>query len=456
MNESDLITLTISEIADALRNKGFSCVELAEGYLSRIERLNPELNAFLAVLTETTLQQAKQADQALERGDDWGRLHGVPIAVKDLIDIAGQKTTAAGRFRDDHQAAESADVIFQLEAAGAIIIGKTHLHEYAIGATTVNPHYGPARNPWNTEYSPGGSSGGSAAAVAAGMCAGALGTDTGGSVRLPSAMCNLTGIRPGRNRISTRGVVPMSWTLDSVGPMAHSAMDVALMLDALDNNPANPAGGASRIEESVSGLRVGVPSDMFFWEKTEVQVSESVHEAIGVLVDLGLEKVEISLPGVKEALRAASVMSLSDAAAYHRERMENEPERFGDDVRARLEWGFTRTGAEYAAARQTGREWKRQIADLLQGEIDVLAIPTTPVPTHKIAGSEGLSAARDLLKFTYPFSLSWLPALSMPCGFTADGIPIGIQLIGAGEAILLRVAHAYQQITEWHKMRPEI
>jgi aspartyl-tRNA(Asn)/glutamyl-tRNA(Gln) amidotransferase subunit A len=456
MDKNQLVRLTLVDAARLIREKRLSPITLVEGYLARIERLNPTLNAFLTVMGDEALGEARQADEAIRRGDNWGPLQGVPVAVKDLIDVAGSPTTAGSDFLREHTAREDADVILQLRAAGAIIIGKTHLHEFAIGATNVNPHYGPARNPWNQAYSPGGSSGGSAVAVAASLCAGALGTDTGGSVRLPSALCGLTGIRPCIGRVSTQGVIPMSWTLDTVGPMAHTAADVALMLDAMDGLPAKPARCTSRLEDSIDGLRLGVPVDDFFWRETDFQIAESVRIAINALADLGMQVVEVGLPIVADVLRAASVISLSDATAYHRERLETEPERFGDDVRARLEWGAKRSGVEYALARQLGREWRQMLTRLLEDNIDVLALPTTPVPAHKIEGSEGLTAARELLRFTYPFSQSNLPALSMPCGFTTGGFPIGMQLVAAEEATLLQVAHAYQQIADWHQQRPAL
>ncbi len=455
MNELDYTNLTISHAATLIQSGQLSPRELTEACLSRIERLNPRLNAFLTVLTTEALQEAQQASDALARGEHWGPLHGIPIAVKDLIDVAGVRTTAGSQFLKDNIPEHDAAVVRQLRAAGAIIIGKTHLHEYAIGATNVNPHYGPARNPWNVEMIPGGSSGGSAAAVAGLLCPGALGTDTGGSVRLPAALCNLTGLRPGKGRVSTQGVIPMSWTLDSVGPMARSAEDVGILLDAMDDQPIRPALCTQKIHDPVMGLRVGVPIDDFIWRETSHQVVGAVHGAIETFADLGIIPVDVRLPQIQQVLRAASVISLADAAAYHAERLASEPERFGADVRARLEWGQRRSAVDYAQARQTGREWQADLQALFREEIDMLVLPTSPVTALPIEGNESLSAAKELLRFTYPFSLSGLPSLSMPCGFTEDRMPVGVQLIGLGEAMLVRVAHAYQQKTNWHTITPE-
>ena len=371
MNETDYASLTISRASDLIRSGQLSPRELTEACLSRIERFNGRLNAFLTVLTAEALQEAQQAEEALARGENWGALHGIPIAVKDLIDVAGVRTTAGSQFLKDNIPENDATVIRQLRAAGAIIIGKTNLHEYAIGATNVNPHYGPARNPWNVEMIPGGSSGGSAAAVAASLCPGALGTDTGGSVRLPASLCNLTGLRPGTGRVSRQGVIPMSWTLDTVGPMARTAEDVGILLDAMDDQPIRPALCTEKLHDSVMGLRVGVPVDDFFWRETSHQVVGAVRAAIETFADLGIIPVDVRLPQMHQVLRAASVISLADAAAYHSDRLANEPERFGADVRARLEWGQRRGAVDYAQARQTGREWQAAMQALFRDEIDV-------------------------------------------------------------------------------------
>lgn len=458
MSDERLDNLTIAQAAGLIRQGDISPVALAEAYLARIAYLNPRLNAFLTVLEAGVLREARLAAEALRRGENWGPLHGIPVGVKDLIDVAGAPTTAGSDFLRDNVAAEDASVVRRLRAAGALIIGKTHLHEFAIGATTINPHYGPARNPWNPDFSPGGSSGGSAAAVAAGVCAGALGTDTGGSVRTPSALCGLTGLRPAIGQVSMQGVIPMSWTLDTVGPMAHNAEDAALLFDALDEQAAvrhaDSLGTPGHAVAAVEGLRLGLPVDGFFWDETDIDIVAAVRTAADQLAGLGLRVVEVNLPGAQAALEAAGLIGLADAAAYHRERLAEEPGRFGLDVRARLEHAASRSAADYAQARQTGREWRETLGVLFDGTIDVLATPTTPTAGHLIEGSEGVAAARQLLRFTYPISLSALPALSMPCGFSRDGLPIGMQLVAPEAGRLLCVAHAYQQVTDWHTHRP--
>lgn len=457
MNKYQLMGLTISEAARLIKRGEIDPTWLVDEALKRIDSLNAQVNAFLHVMADEAQADARRASRLIQSGEYLGPLHGIPVGVKDLIDVAGAPTTAGSDFLRESIARQDAAVISLLKSAGAIIIGKTHLHEFAIGATNVNPHYGPARNPWNLAYSPGGSSGGSAAAVAASFCLGALGTDTGGSVRVPSALCGLTGIRPAVGRISTEGVIPMSWTLDAVGPMARTAEDAALLFDGM----VRASGLESRpphklLPEMPSNWRLGVPTDGFFWQKTDPQIVSAVQHAIKTLGENGLEIVEVSLPDAEAVLRAAGVTSLSDAAAYHQERLEKQPERFGSDVRARLEWGAARTGPEYALACQQQRQWRNTLDELFDSRIDVLALPTTPVIAHRIEGSEGMSAAREMLRFTYPISLSGLPALSMPCGFSDEGFSIGLQLVAADEGTILQVAHAYQQITGWHRRLPSL
>jgi aspartyl-tRNA(Asn)/glutamyl-tRNA(Gln) amidotransferase subunit A len=454
VDDSQLNGLTLVEAARRIKRRQVSPTELTQACLDRIERLNPDLNAFLTVMGDQALEQAQYATDAMMKGDYWGPLHGIPIGVKDLIDVEGVRTTAGGTFLKDQVAQDDADVVRQLRGAGAIIIGKTHLHEYAIGATNVNPHYGPARNPWNRDLSPGGSSGGSAVAVVSGMCLGALGTDTGGSVRVPSALCNLTGLRPAVGQVSTQGVIPMSWTLDTVGPMAHTAHDLAVMFEVMTPDLLDCV---KALAEPLPDLRLGVMEDDFFQLETEYQVMGAVQQAVDTLVEsYSMERVGLSLPQVEAVWKAAGVISLGDAAAYHQERLEEESDRFGDDVRARLEWGMSRSVMDYARAANTGREWRQVIRKLFRDRVDLLIMPTTPVPAPEIAGSEGIAAAKQLLRFTYPFGFSYLPSLSVPCGFTNHGLPVGFQLVGLNSSMLLRVAHAYQQVTDWHTRQPEL
>lgn len=441
--------LTLVEAAQQIHRRALSPVEVVEECLERIERLNPLLNAFLTVLAEEARREARYAAEALRRGEDWGPLHGIPIGVKDLINVEGAPTTAGSDFLRGNIATVDAAVVKRLRAAGAIIIGKTHLHEFALGATNINPHYGPARNPWNTALSPGGSSGGSAAAVASGMCLGALGTDTGGSVRLPAALCGLTGLRPATGQISIEGVIPLSWTLDTVGPLAHTAQDIALLLDALDLGRTTSY--TEHPGKSVSGLRLGLPNDDAIWRETALDGVAAVRTAVERLAELGMKVVETNLPLLADAFQAARIISRADSAAYHCERLASEPQRFGADVRRKLEWGMALRAVDYVQASRTGQAWRAGLGELFAERVDVLVTPTTPIAAIEIADGE---PTPDPLTFTYPFSLSHLPALSVPCGFTRDGLPVGMQLIAPQAGTLLSVAHAYQQVTDWHLRRP--
>ena len=454
MDEYQLLNLTITDSVRLIKGREITPLELMEATLARIERLNGKLNAYLHVMRDESIKQARYASEAIRRGEDWGALHGIPIAIKDLIDVEGEPTTAGSEFLRHNIAKEDAAVVTQLRAAGAIIVGKTNLHEYAVGATNANPHYGPARNPWNEALSPGGSSGGSGAAVAALMASGALGTDTGGSVRIPSALCGLTGLRPAKGRVSAQGVIPMSWTLDAVGPMARSAEDVALLLDVLDAGVDRPALASQGLATPVKGMRLGVVIDPYFWNETDVEIVGAVRAAIDKLSDIGLEVVEVRLEMLEAALKASQVISISEALAYHQERLAAEPEKFGADVRGRLESAAGRTAVEYALARQTGREWRRLLRDLFRGKADLLIMPTTQTQAPRLEGIESVQAGRPLLRFNYPYSLSYLPALSAPCGFSEDGLPVGMQLVAPRESTVLAVAHAYQQSTDWHTRRP--
>jgi aspartyl-tRNA(Asn)/glutamyl-tRNA(Gln) amidotransferase subunit A len=450
--DEPLTRLTLAGAAARIRSGALSPVDLVEACLARIDYLNPRLNAFLHVMAAAARRQARYAEDAIRRGEVWGPLHGVPVGVKDLIDVAGAPMTAASDFLRENVAAVDAPLVERLRAAGAIVIGKTHLHEFAIGATNVNPHYGPARNPWNLDLSPGGSSGGSAAAVAAELCPAALGSDTGGSIRVPSALCGLTGIRPAPGTVNVEGVIPVSWSLDTVGPMAHDARDAAMLLDAIDRRTGVDHAGA--LDRPVRGLRIGVPEDAFYWEDTAVAVVAAVRRAADRLAGLGMQIVEIGLPDSQAAWEATGVIILADAAAYHHERLETEPERFGADVRARLESIFERSAVDYAQAQQTGREWRRTLGALFEDEVDVILTPAVALAAHPIADSDNVRAARELLRLAYPFSLSHLPALVLPCGFTQDELPVGMQIAAPDAGTLFAVAHAYQQVTPWHTRRP--
>lgn len=454
--------LTLSQAADLIRRGELSPVALTEAILDRIAQLNPTLNAYLAVAAETARQEAREADRLLRDGRaDQFPLLGAPLALKDLFDVQGLPTTAGSIIRANALATEDSTVASRLRQRGALLLGKLNMHEWGLGVTTVNPHFGPTRNPWDVERIPGGSSGGPAAAVAAGLCLGSVGSDTGGSIRIPAALCGIVGLKPTYGRISLRGAIPLSWSLDHAGPMTRTVRDAALMLQGLAGyDPGDPACANVPVddyldlEQGVRGLRVGAPRDYFF-DDLDTEVETAVRGAIDHLARLGMDVREVRLPET-EAARAASVtVLLCDAFAYHRDHLRERPQDFGADVRTRLQEAVAISGSDYALARRAQVEWQRRLERLFD-EVDILATPTTPIPAPRIDQVEAVSASFNLARLTRPLNLAGVPALSLPCGFTQSGLPIGLQLVGRAwsEATLLRAAYAYEQATPWHTMHP--
>ncbi|MBI2913482.1 MAG: Asp-tRNA(Asn)/Glu-tRNA(Gln) amidotransferase subunit GatA [Chloroflexi bacterium] len=464
MSVAELARLSLAEAGDQIRRHKISPVELTDACLERIGRLDGHLKAFITVTRETALQSARQAQQAIAKGNYKGPLHGLPVALKDLFATAGVRTTAGSKIMADHVPAEDAEATARLKAAGAIIIGKLNLHEFAFGATGVNPHYGAARNPWDDSRVCGGSSSGSACALAAGECLAALGTDTGGSIRIPASLCGVVGLKPTFGRVSRRGVVPLSWALDHVGPLARTAEDAAIVLGVLagkdpldDSSSDEPVPDYRRgLKGNLKGLRVGVPRQYFF-DNVEPEVLKAVRTAIEVLTKLGAEVAEVSLPHIAEAPAAVTAIMMPEALAYHQRWLAERPQDYGDDIRQRLELGMAFLGMHYVQAQRLRelivQEWRQQVFD----RVDLLATPTTPVPPPRIEESE-VQTTMTLVRFTGPFNLLGVPAISVPCGFTTSGLPIGLQLAARWwqEETVLRAAHAYEQATEWHKRAPAL
>jgi aspartyl-tRNA(Asn)/glutamyl-tRNA(Gln) amidotransferase subunit A len=459
----DLTGLSIFEAAELLRSRALSPVELAQAHLARIDALDGRLNCYITRTGEQALAEARAAEAEIGRGAYRGPLHGIPLALKDLYSTRGVRTTAGSSFLADHVPDEDAVATARLAEAGAVLLGKLNMHEWALGLTNDNPHYGPARNPWDTRRVPGGSSGGSGAALAAGLCVGSLGSDTGGSIRVPAALCGIVGLKPTFGRVSARGVVPLSWNLDHCGPMARRIRDAALLLQAIAGyDPEDPYSVdvptddyLAGIDQGAAGLRVALVRGAYV-DAAEPEVLAAVRAAAEVLAGLGAHVAELELDDALDAARMNALMTTSDAAAYHRDRLRDAPERFGDDVRTRMQMGAAFTSTEYILARRTQTLWKRRL-DQLFARFDLLLLPTTPMVAPKIGG-DALEAAKNLTRFTAPFNLAHLPALSLPCGFGAEGLPIGLQLVARpwAEALLLRAGQAYEQATEWHARRPAL
>jgi aspartyl-tRNA(Asn)/glutamyl-tRNA(Gln) amidotransferase subunit A len=459
---SDLTNLNLHEVASMIKEKKISPVEITRACLARIEQLNPSLNAFITVTAESALAEARQAESEVQRGEWRGPLHGIPIALKDLIDTAGVRTTAASALFKDRIPEEDATVVRLLRNAGAVLLGKLNMHEFAYGSTSAASYFGRVSNPWNHEYITGGSSGGSAAAVAAGLCYGALGSDTGGSIREPAAYCGIVGLKPTYGRVSTRGVIPLSWSADHIGPMTRSVEDAAIMLQAIAGYDANEVTSYdAAVEDYVSNmklgsrsLRIGIPRN-FFYDGLDPEIQAATEGALASLEKLGTDVREF-----KMELNADRAVVRAEAYAWHSENVVKHPELYLPETLGKLRLGASIDAATYIKARHQIEQLRREIPRLFT-TVDVLVTPTTPVPPPKTSElptkfEEILAEDTLLLRNTRSFNLSGLPTISVPCGFTKTGLPIGLQISGAPwrEAVVLRLAHAYQQATNWHLQHP--
>jgi aspartyl-tRNA(Asn)/glutamyl-tRNA(Gln) amidotransferase subunit A len=455
----NLHTLTISDALEAIRTKKISVRELVEACFGQIKRLNSKLNAFITVIPP---DDAIKAQSPENNASSSKTLHGIPLAIKDLFDMAGIRTTIGSKFFADHIAEKDAFVVEKLKQAGAILMGKTNTHEIALGITGNNPHYGTARNPWDTTRIPGGSSSGSAIAVATGMALGALGSDTGGSIRIPASLCGVVGFKPTFGRVSLRGVFPLSWNLDHVGPFAKSVRDIALILQVIAvHDPLDPTSVKMLTGEYLGHLKDDVKARKIalavgdFIETSDIEVLQAVREAANVFKSLGCKVEEVDLSWLQEAALANKIMTQSDGATVHRDRLKEQPEMFGDDIRRRLEDGANTPLTDYILARRTQAEVRKRLEGFFE-TYDFLLLPTTPIAAPTIAGHDAVEQAARLTRFTAPFNLSGLPALSLPCGFTREGLPIGLQIVSRawGESKVLNLGHAFEQATEWHKRMP--
>ena len=465
---TDLPLLSLAEVARLLKRRAVSPVEVTRAVLDQIAAVNHRLNAFLTITGDEALAAARRVERAIRAGRYKGALHGVPVSVKDLVQTAGIRTTCGSRILADWIPDADATVIRRFREAGAILIGKTHLHEFAYGPTNLNPHYGPARNPWDPDRMTGGSSGGSGVAVATGCSYASIGTDTGGSVRIPAALCGIVGLKPTYGRISRAGIFPLSWSQDHAGPLTRTVADAALTLQALAGfDPADP--GSSRqpvpnflrgLTAGVKGLRLGVPQE-FFWDEVDPEVAARVRKAIAVLAGLGASVREVSWPMAADPKAISFLIMGAEAFSVHELWLKERPEDYGPDVRQRLAQGATILAADYLRAQRLRRRFIESL-DVVFAKCDVLLTPTAPVAAPGLkeaslqwpSGSETLTAA--LPRLTRAFNLTGTPALSVPCGFTTGGLPIGLQIAGRAfdEATVLRVGSAYEQASGFGGRRP--
>lgn len=424
--------MTLAEAAAAVRVRRVSPVELTRACLARIGRLNPSLNAFIEVAGDQALAEAKR----LEGRRPAGPLHGVPVALKDLIDVAGMKTTAGSALRKDHVADRDAEVVTRLRAAGAIILGKLNMDEFAYNFTSETSYFGRVPNPWNRDRIPGGSSGGSAVAVAARLCFGALGSDTGGSIRLPAALCGIVGLKPAYGAVSTQGVVPLAWSMDHVGPMARNARDAALLLEGM-------TGRAYPLERRTSSWRIGVVRRMFF-DGIDAGVAREVEAAIAAVGRIAAGVRDIELPALPEmpVIRA-------EAWAYHEPRLAADAARYHPHTLHEIREGEPVKLGAYARALRDLERVRREIAAVFR-EVDFVLTPACPLPACKFDSKPEFIYLRNSM----PFNFFGIPSASIPCGFTDGGLPVGLQISAPAEARVLSLAHAYESVTEWTRRVP--
>ncbi|MDI6754474.1 MAG: amidase, partial [Thermodesulfobacteriota bacterium] len=412
--------------------------------------------------------QARQMEKEILKGRYRGALHGIPITLKDLFHTAGVRTTGGSKILRNFIPKENAVVVDRLFAAGSILLGKTNLHEFAYGVTNVNPHYGPAHNPWNLSRVTGGSSGGSAAAVSAGLCLGSLGTDTGGSIRIPSAACGVVGLKPTRGLVPLQGVIPLAFSLDHVGPICRCAEDAALLLGVIAGSEAPPPNRPAKngisythsLRQGVRGVRVGIPQQYFF-DHLQKEVRELTLKACAALERLGAKLREVELKGMKEMNQLVAAITLGEAVAYHWKWLRTRAEDYGLDWRPRLALGKRQKTIEYLQAQERRRLLTQSFIRVFES-VDVLATPTLPI-VAPVIGEEEVKVGRRtesvraaFLRFTRAGDLTGLPVIAIPCGYSSENLPVGLQLFGRrmDEATLLRVAYAYEQATPWHTIFP--
>jgi aspartyl-tRNA(Asn)/glutamyl-tRNA(Gln) amidotransferase subunit A len=440
--------ITIAQALDAIEQHEISPLELVRECLDRIHQFDAKLNSFITVLDEQSLARSESLGMHPP-----GRLHGIPIALKDLFETANIRTTAGSRFFRDYIPENDAQVVERLKSAGAVILGKNNMHEIALGVTNINPHYGTCRNPWDEKRIAGGSSGGSAVAVATGMCLGALGTDTGGSIRIPASLCGIVGFKPTRGRVSLQGVLPLSWNLDHVGPMARTVRDVSILLQVIaGHDPQDPYSMDVPVPDYIHGVEGGVKDWHVavlagsYMEDSDSEVLGAIKRASKILKKLGATIHELDLPILHQAALANGQIVQADAAAFHCERLAGAAQNFGDDVRRRLEAGAGLSSTDYILARRTQAKISHWFSDFFT-EYRVLVLPTTPIPAPLIEGTDSVEQARRLTRFTAPFNLTGLPALSLPAGFTGHGLPIGLQVVSGAwmDASVLRAGFAIEQ-----------
>lgn len=473
MADLDLVNMTISELAPKIQAKEISPVEITDAALARLDRLQPVLNSFITILHDQARAQAKVQEAALMRGEYLGPLQGIPVGIKDNIETGGIRTTVGSKALSANVPQEDAHVVIKMKQAGAIILGKENMEEFAAGSTSNNLHYGAVHNPWNLDHIPGGSSGGGGANVAAGVTFASLGSDLGGSVRGPANFCGVVGMKQTYGRVSQRGLMVTSFNGDHIGPMTRSVRDSALVLQAIAGyDPLDPStvpvpvpDYTASLEKGLQGLKVGVPTDHYF-DLVDPEVEAAVRKAIDTLVELGAELKEVSLPNMKYA-GALRILGMADGLVAHEPHIESSREDYGPTVLYRALAGQFVLGRDYSKAMKVQRMIKEDYARVLQ-DVDFLATPSSPIAAWRIdADTVSLDGsdypvrgpgAGMTARCTSPSNATGLPAMSVPCGFTHAGLPIGLQLIGRPfeEALLFQAAHGYEAVSPSRGLHPPV
>ena len=470
MHAAELFYLSAGELAPMIRDREVSPVEVVEAHLARIDALEPTLNSFITLLPGEAMAAARQAEQEIQAGRYRGPLHGIPLGLKDLYYVGGVRNTSGSRLFDDFIPDFDCTIAARFKEAGTILLGKLNMHQLAFGPTGENPDHGHMHNPWNPELITGGSSGGSGSAAASGQCTLTMGSDTGGSIRIPSALCGLAGLKPTYGRLSRYGLNALSWSLDHPGPMTRTVEDCALVMNAVAGyDPNDPASADVPVPDytraltgDIRGLRVGVPRE-YFEVPIDPQVEQAARRAIDLLGELGATVTEVSWPMFHDCWAISTTILTSEATAYHSKLVRTHGSQLYPPVRLRIEAGLFISAADYLQAQRARNLFIHQSRDLFK-EVDILAGPMEPITAPRLldtevkVGDTMVGSIPALTQYNRPFNLNGFPAITVPCGFSDDGLPIGLQLAGRpfDEETVLRVGHAYEQATEWHNRRPPL
>jgi aspartyl-tRNA(Asn)/glutamyl-tRNA(Gln) amidotransferase subunit A len=470
MDTLEICYMSAGDLSKLVQNKEISPVEIIEAHLTRIDATEPVLNSFITLLADEARGAALQAEKDIQSGRYKGPLHGIPVALKDLYNTGGVRTTSGSRIFDNFIPTEDCTVAAKFQQAGAILVGKLNMHPFAYGPTGENLDYGHMHNPWNPDMVTGGSSGGSGSAAAAGQCTITTGSDTGGSIRIPAALCGIVGLKPTYGLVSRHGLTALSWSLDHPGPMTRTVEDAAITMNVIAGHDPKDVASAkvdipdytSALSGDIKGLRIGIVKE-YFETPLDPQVRKAVMDAIGLLESMGAEVKEVSYPMFNQSQAISSTVLMSEATAYHRDLLEKDGHQIYEPVRQRLEAGLFISAAEYLRAQQARTIFDNQGRRLLD-DVDLLAGPTEPVTAPRImaskvmAGEQEVGVVGALTQYTRQYNINGFPAISVPCGFSDENMPIGLQLAGKpfDELTVLRAAHAYEQATDWHTRRPPV